>query len=149
MRGRLGATVDSQAEPFELDGTVYPVTLVDSDITLSAIATAVLLGVPASAGELIAPAINTRLANTGALAAGNWTLTVWVGASEGNSFRLRRRNALDVADVWSFRFQLGVIQPFVIVLRVAVAQNEFFVVENVVAGTAGIAYQAAIFAAAG
>jgi len=137
-----------------LSDTVIPVALVDSEVTLNASASTPLVNVPASGGELTAPAANTRLATTGALPAGPYSMVFWVAANEQNTARLRRRNAADTADVWSFRFPFGIsatagLPLTVLALRLNLAPNELVVIENVVAGGAGQQYQASIFVNAG
>jgi hypothetical protein len=129
------------------DPVVHPVALVDGSVqavTLQA------LDVPFTAGELVNPAANTRLASTGALVAGQFNLTIIIAAGESNRFRLRRRNAADAADIWS---QLltnaggSATSPgstLIIPLRVIVSAGELIVVENVGAGAA--TYQASIWA---
>lgn len=135
--------------------TVAPVAIVDSYVTLASSAVPPLFGSPSTAGELVAPAANTRLADTGQLAAGNWTFTAIMTSGEGTGvFRVKRRNAADAADVWSLRFtagQAGANQgiPIIWTARVSVAQNERLVIENPVAGTAGVTYQAGLFVVAG
>jgi hypothetical protein len=127
------------------DPVVHPVAVVDGSIQAVAGQT---LDVPFTAGEVTAPAANTRLANSGALVAGVYNLTVWWGTSDTNGIRLRRRNAGDTADIWSFRMQSGGVggTPMApIPLRVLVAVNEFFVVENIGAGGVGVVYQATIW----
>jgi hypothetical protein len=135
-----------------LSDQVVPVALVDSSVTLNASSSTPLVNVPATAQEQIAPAANFRLANTGALPAGAYTMVFWLGTKESNEFRIRRRNAADTADVWTFRFSTGATQGpgFVNVgLRLILAVNEFVVIENVQAGGAGSPYQASIFVNAG
>jgi hypothetical protein len=134
---------------FALDTVVTPVSLVDSDITLNAAASTPLVNVPVSGGEFIAPAINTRLANTGALPAGPYTMVFWVSAGEIAGIRFRRRNAADTADIWAHRWNLASGFPIMVALRLQLALNEFVVVENTAAGAAGIGYQASIFVSAG
>lgn len=132
-----------------LSDTVQPVALVDSSVTLNASSSTPLVNVPASALEVIAPGIGTRLATTGALPAGPYSMVFWIAAGETNAFRIRRRNAADTADVWSFRFVIPNANSLVVALRLQLAVNEFVVVENIFGGTAGIVYQASIFVAAG
>lgn len=133
--------------------TVQPVALVDSEVSLSAVASTALLGTPASAGELVAPAANTRLADTGALAAGSWSFAIVMSANDSNTMRVRRRNAADAGDIWSFRVPFASstgIMTFVFPLfRSTIGVNERLVVENVAAGGAGTTYQASIFATQG
>jgi hypothetical protein len=137
---------------WQLDDVVIPVALVDSEITLNAAVATPLVNVPASGGELVAPAANTRLATTGPLPAGPYSIVFWIGVPEGNYIRIRRRNAADTADVWAHRFWMGSAngQPFgALALRLVLALNEFVVVENVVVGGAGLVYQASLFVNAG
>lgn len=143
-----------QSSPiFALDEVVRPVAIVDSAVDLTVSSLLEAYGTPASAGEVVAPAINTRLADTGALAAGSWTFMVWVGSLDASqSYRLRRRNAADAADVWSFRFFPNVANGPGFAqfrFRVGVASGERLVVENAAAGGGGSTYQASIFAVAG
>lgn len=136
-----------------MSDTVVPVALVDSSITLNASASTPLVNVPASAGELAVPAAGTRLATTGALPAGPYSMVFWISHNDAQSFRIRRRNAADTADIWSFRMHnllantgCGLLQ---LALRLNLAVNEFVVVENVAVGGAGSLYQASIFVSAG
>ncbi len=133
--------------------TIIPVALVDAGaVTLQATATPFPLGTPASAGELTAPVAGTRLADTLALAAGQWNVLFWYNAGEGSTFRVRKRNAGDTADVWSQRVNGGAnpgataLQPPPVgPLRITFANNERLVIENVNAGGVGIVYQANIW----
>lgn len=147
--GKLGIT---GIKGWFLSDQVVPVALVDSEVTLNASSTTPLVNVPASAGEQVAPAANFRLATTGPLPAGPYTMVFWIGTSEANGFRIRRRNAADAADVWSFRLNTGVTNGpgFInIALRLVLNVNELVVIENVTVGGAGTAYQASIFVSAG
>jgi hypothetical protein len=143
---RLGAAPNMGG--FALDTIVTPVSLVDSDITLNASTSTPLVNVPFTANEVIAPAAATRLANTGALPAGPYSMVFWISSSESNSYRIRRRNAADNADIWSFRFNVT-NNSWVTSLRLILALNELIVVENITLGGAGSFYQAAIFSSAG
>lgn len=148
---KLGLT---QSPRFTLNDVVQPVALVDSEITLNAITVPTLYGTPASGGETAAPGAGTRLADTGQLTAGAWVCTVFFssndnGAAPNNlAWRLRRRNAADAADIWSFRFAQGTanVAWSPITLRLTFAQSERLVVETVGAATAATTYQASIFA---
>src|SRR5438876_11576019 len=103
---------------------VLPVALVDTSVAINALQVLPAFGSPASGGELVAPAANTRLADTGALAAGTYTFTVWVGASEGNTgLRIRRRNAADAADIWLQRFGSGAAFCIQVTFRTPLAAN--------------------------
>lgn len=142
---RLGVTPFPR-EPFELARTVVPVSLVDSDIILSATLLPVL-GTPASAGELTAPAANTILADSGPLNAGNYAILWWVSANDPNAFRLQRRNAGNTADVWAYRMQVGTsVFSAPALIHAEVQQNERFRILNVATGTAGTVYHAVLWA---
>ena len=139
---------------WSLSDLVIPVALIDSEITLNASSSTPLVNVPATAGEVAVPAINTRLATTGALPAGPYTIVFWIAANEQNSYRIRRRNAADTADIWSFRAFTGGAAAFIdgflnFALRLNLAVNEFVVVENVNVGNAWSVYQASLFVNAG
>ena len=92
-------------EGFELSNVVQPVSIVDSDVTLSAVVSTQNLDVPASAGELVAPAAAVVLADSGALAVGNWNISIMVSSlGETNlvfSFAVERRDAANAANIWS------------------------------------------------
>ena len=79
-------------------------------------------------------------------------MVFWISADESNTFRLRRRNAADTADIWGMRISSsgGARTTFLnFALRLNLAVNEFVVIENAGAGNAGVAYQASIFVNAG
>lgn len=133
-----------------LSDTLVPVAIVDSEITLSATSTTPLLGTPASGGEIVAPAAGSTLATTGPLAAGVYSILIWIGISEANSLRIRRRNAADTADIWSFRLpMIANTAVFIGPLRVSVAQNEAIRVDVIALGGGGQVYQAEIFSSPG
>jgi hypothetical protein len=143
---RLGAAPNLGG--FALDTVVTPVSLVDSDVTLNASTSTPLVNVPASNGEIVNPLANARLASTGALPAGPYSMVFWLSANAANELRIRRRNAADAADIWAFRFGIqGTNGVLVFSLRLLLALNELMVVE-VINATAGT-YQAAIFSSAG
>jgi hypothetical protein len=145
LLARLGAAPNLGG--FALDTVVTPVSLVDSDISLNAVAATPLLNVPFTGGELVAPAAATRLADTGQLPAGNYNFLLMFSANDPNAFRIRRRNATDAADVWTYRMQIGtsIFHPM-LQLRLVMLANERLVIENVTAGGATLVYQAVIFA---
>jgi hypothetical protein len=136
-----------------LADTVVPVALVDTGVALNATTILPAFGTPFSAGELTGVfAANTRLVDTGQLAAGTYSVFAWMTVGEvTQALRMKRRNAADAADIWSQRFtwiqsQLGVV---IVSFRLSLAANERLVIENVNAAGAGAVYQAAIFLAAG
>lgn len=128
---------------------VVPVAIVDGSIQAVGLQT---LDVPFTAGETTAPGAGTRLATGPPLAAGQYNLTFMIFANESASYRLRRRNAADSADIWAQRVSAGSaiasnpnIGLPIYAMRVVAAANEFFVLENVGAGGAGIVYQASLW----
>jgi hypothetical protein len=135
-----------------LDPVVRPVAIVDGSVQAISGQT---LDIPSTAGETTAPGANTRLATTPPLPAGQFNLTFAVSSgTDGRDFRLRRRNAADSADIWAIRWvnaQTGSTpvgktdEMHFNTMRVLVAASEFFVIENVGAGSAGVVYQASIW----
>lgn len=131
-----------------LGDVVVPVALVDAaSANLNVTALAPLYNTPASAGELVAPAANTRLADTGQLPAGNYTFVFTMAAGEAALFRIRRRNAADAADIYTM-LQRTTAQgsSYVFQMRLTMAASERMVIENPTVGGAGVLYHAAIFA---
>lgn len=120
-----------------LDPVVRPVAIVDGSVQASTLQT---LDVPFTAGETTAPAANTRLMTGPPLALGQWNVTLLLSAGENCTWRVRRRNAADSADVWEQRIDSRGSGFTPIALRALVAAGEFFVVENVNVGGAGNVY---------
>lgn len=88
---------------FVLRGEVTPVVLVGSTTEIQSISTPMTLGIPATNGDLSAPADLTILADTGPLAAGVYAVFVTAGQTNaGNSagFRIQRRNAANSVTIW-------------------------------------------------
>jgi len=138
----------AQPPAFDLNSVVTPVVIVDSSIPISVQAQQPLLGTPASAGEIANPAANSRLADTGALAVGAWSFYITIFAQQQSYLRVRRRNAADAADVWSFIVGIDTVdQGSQLTFRATMLAGERLVVENPVVGV-GI-YQAAVFATPG
>ncbi len=131
------------------DDTVFPVALIDAgQVTLTATTAPQPLGTPATAGELVAPLANTRLADTGPLAGGAWNITIALNANDPNNFRLRRRNAADAADIWSQRLSISTAAGITFIFlsfRITLVSNERLVLENISAAVAGTIYQASIW----
>lgn len=126
---------------------VTPVSIVDSDITLSAISTTQLLDTPFTAGVQAAPVINTVLADSGAQNAGNYFVTLMMSCSEGitnNTLALQRRDAANAANIWEQRFYtlLNTVDSTRMVMncQVKLSQNERLRILNLVAGGAGSVY---------
>jgi hypothetical protein len=140
---------EAVGEPFMLQNLIVPVALVDPP-TLTATISTIVLGTPATIGETTAPVANTRLADTGQLAAGNWQVLFAFGGEDANGFRIRRRNALDAADVWSFRYSLigatvNMTPIFLGPYLITLLGNERLAIENINAGSGGRVYQASIW----
>jgi hypothetical protein len=165
-QARVNATFDALLQRLQIyaadrgelshmyEATIIPVVLVDAGgVTLQATSTPFPLGTPASAGELTAPAAATRLADTGALAAGQWNVFLMAGCQDTSNLRLKKRNSGDTADVWAQRLYargggtatrdetFDIIGP----LRITLANNERLVVETVGGSTAGAIYNANIW----
>ena len=125
---------------------ILPVAIVDGQV--SAVATSSPpLDTPFTAGELTSPVANTRLADTGALVAGQYNITLALMSGDINNIRLRRRNAADNADIWSQR--LAVAQTpgafLTLQLRLILAAGERVVVEIVSPAVLNSVYQASIW----
>jgi hypothetical protein len=84
------------------------------------------------------------LADTGQLPAGDYNVTVVISSPDSNSYRLRRRNAADTADIWSHRLTINAFGAFEFTSRLNISTNERLVVENLVLGVG--TYQASIWA---
>lgn len=88
---------------FVLRGEVTPVVLVGSTTEIQSISTPMTLDVPATGGDLAAPADLTILADTGPLADGVYAVYVTVGqtnAANSAGFRIQRRNAANAVTIW-------------------------------------------------
>lgn len=147
----------AQPPAFDLDSAVRPVVIVDSSIPILVTPTDPLLGTPASAGEAVGPAAGTVLADTGALAAGNYTFRIFCTSDEvaggtGNQIRIRRRNAADSADIWSLLQTNASVNGAVnidITLRATMAANEILRMQLKNNATALKTYQGVIWVTAG
>lgn len=138
------------AEGFLLSNIVQPVTLVDSDISLSAVLTTQILGAPVS-GSQAAPAVNTVIADAGALAAaGTYQFTFFL-ATEGETGNremvIARRNAANAADVWaaSIVAAAGGLAPFNLTMTMGVSERVVVRMGSGLAATGGSNYHASIF----
>lgn len=110
------------ANGFMLSDTVLPVSLVDSDITLTSIVTPTILDTPATGGQLAAPVINTVIADTGALAAGNYSAYIVIAQDKSvsqNDYALQRRDSANAANVWTQLFSTRDAAQSVVVLTFA------------------------------
>lgn len=95
---------------FGLSEVVSPVSIVDSRITLTANTAPIVFTSVSSAGVKINPAINTILADTGALAAGTYDFKVWVMFQDSavlTNVEFQHRDAANAANVWTQRLTAG------------------------------------------
>jgi hypothetical protein len=112
-----------------LTNVVQPVSIVDSDITLSTTSGTPLMDTSFSAGLLVGPAAATVIADTGAQLAGNYFAVVMFSGTEVvnglSGINLARRNAANAADIWtqSFFANPGALNQ-VFVIRLILQTNE-------------------------
>jgi hypothetical protein len=141
-------------EGFDLINTVQPVSLVDSDIALPVITTSQLLDTASTIGLQANPAINTVLADTMALPAGNYLITVLISMADdtvAGAVALQRRNAANADNIWQHVFQsgigtnIGTPNNLQLSLRVRLAVNERIRVMVYQATGATAKYQATIW----
>lgn len=138
------------AEGYLLSNVVQPVSIVDSDISIPAAVSLPTIGSANSAGDQVAPAVDTVLADTGALAAGTYNLVLTAGIVNSTSslrgITLARRNAANAADIWTARLMCNSTAAFVpIALRCSCDLNERFVIRTGIIFGAGETVQANIF----
>jgi len=131
--------------PFFLSEIVAPVSLVDTQVTINAQTAPVIPTLRSSAGELTNPAANTRLADTGQLAAGDYYVQFFITINAGYTglIRLRRRNAADAADVSTLLLR-GEAETVITIIE-TLADNERLVLENSAAPGAGIIFEGVIW----
>lgn len=149
----FGLTQDGNEDlSVNVNGEVVPAVLVGSLVTLSANSTPMVHGVPYTAGELVAPAVNTVLADTGPLPAGTYNVRLIVSglnvtASWRTDFRLQRRDAANAANIWSQAFQVWEGSPrYDAVFAITLAANERLRIITVAATSAGEPIQGSIWA---
>ncbi len=133
---------------FDLRSEVAPVALVDSSVDFSASPNPAYRVVDVfSGGEVVAPAVNTVLADTGPLPVGSYTLQLTINAQENNDFAFQWRDAPNTASLISQVFRNGTItRTLTVVVRFEVQNaNERFRILNQQAGNVGIVYQVSIF----
>jgi hypothetical protein len=101
------------ANGFEMSNVVQPVSIVDSDITLSAISTAQTIDTPATQGQVASPVGGTLLADTGQLLNGTYSVFIQIGKAVNNSadFLIQRRNAANAANIWEMMGSLEISGP--------------------------------------
>ena len=114
-------------ESFELSNVVQPVALVDSDIAISAAQILQLGPLINSAGQVTNPAASAVLADTGALAVGNYSIIILYGqeqSSAASSIVVQHRDAANATSIWSQMFSVGTRQLAPIGLRDSFAAGE-------------------------
>lgn len=135
-------------EPFELLPSIQPVSIVDQDVALSAIATPQTLATPFTEGDVAAPAADTVLADTLAQVAGEYVATIMIFTNDAsNSFLIQRRNAANTDNIWRFRLRWAdtgkPMVPFT--LRVRLETNERLRIVNENIAVAATTYNAHIW----
>jgi len=138
---------------FEVSNVVQPVSIVDSDIAIPTVVTPPIFGTPFSNGDQVAPAVNTVLADTGALVAGNWVFTYVVSFYDAGAtvtrVAIQHRDAANAANIWEQNNYTSSANGRcfeVWTLAKTVAAGERMRIINLVAGAAGTRYQGQIFA---
>lgn len=91
---------------------LVPVSLVDSDITLSAISSTINCDTPFTAGPLAAgTAANTVHADSGSQAAGNYAVLILMSADMTagtfQTFLIQRRDAANAANIWEQEYAIS------------------------------------------
>lgn len=118
------------ADGFLLSNVVQPVSLVDSDIVLSAIVGTQTLDAGNSNGELVNPASGTVLCDTGAvLLAGVYAIQFEVSWRDANNSTIiiQRRDAANAASIWEQRYYNWAsltMTPRTLSFRVSLAAGE-------------------------
>lgn len=129
-----------------LHHTVQPVSIIDSRVDLTAVATPPVWDVRASNGEINNPVAGAELLDTGQLVAGNYFFEINAAMLGQERLRFALRNAADAADVYSDMIQNGGAgaNSFYGTWIVKVATNERVVVRTVTAVT-GLAQAVAYY----
>lgn len=136
-------------EAFLLSNVVQPVSLVDADIAIPTSSTTPKMDTPSTGGQVAAPANNTILADTGALAAGVYNVTIIMASDDiapSSAFvALERRDAANAANIWSQLFVTGSTLNPVLTLRVNISLNERIRARKQVNSSAATTYQVSIW----
>lgn len=140
------------AEAFLLSNVIQPVSLVDADISIPVTVSDPVFSAPNSAGLTTGPVVNTVLADTGQLAAGNWQFEVWMSfydSAANMRLQLQHRDSANAANLWSHTVSVrtggqGITQVFK--WAQSLSLNERVRVINTIAATAGDPYHVNIFA---
>ena len=132
--------------PFDLRSEVSPVVLVGGTVSFIAAPTPPYAVTDIfTAGQLVAPIINTALADTGPLPVGAYTVQLFGMVEEVPLLEFQWRNAGNSANLWTqfIRFQASV--PFVYQTRLNIENaSERFRVINTLAGAVGVTYQVSL-----
>lgn len=149
LLSRLG--VNRPQMPFTLDGDIVPVVIVESGIAFTASPSPPYRVTDVfTAGNQVAPGAGTRLADTGPLPVGAYSVMTITSSEEAALFEFVWRDATDAADLFRMRVSnILTSGPLIWKLdfRLLVENaNERFVIENLNAGGVGNNYQSSILA---
>jgi len=147
---RLGIQAVPSGQQWFLSDTLIPVSIVDSDVALTAIVTP-SIEVIHSTGVLVAPAAGTILADTGALAAGNYQFRMLCSVRDttnAQDFQVQHRNAGNTANLKEeeiYADPLTGATNFLYSKTLTIATNERVRILNRLIVAAGARIQASIF----
>jgi hypothetical protein len=133
-------------EGWEITNLVQPVSLVDSDVAITAIATTQVLEVPASAG-IVAPALNQLLANVGP-ATESREYSAFVVFSFGSTAApdvVLERVTSGGATIWSQLLTVPVAGTIFWPMRLKLQAGDYLRVRKVTAADPSGRYQASIW----
>jgi len=144
---RLLARYDGS--PFDLSTTILPVSIVDADIAIPAEVSTPTLGLPATAGDQVAPVAGTVLADTLDRDEGTWDITSQYATNDGGFLLYQRRDAANAVTIWEQRLRCDATAASAclpVAQRLVVGQGERLriVVEANAAG--GTTYKANLWA---
>ncbi len=142
--------VNRPPTPFTLDGDVVPVILVDSAISFVAAPTPPYRVTDIfTNGVIVAPPVNTILADTGPLLIGSYSIKFFLRVTESNQFNWEWRDVANTANLWQQQMAFLADQDgmFIWENRLEIQNDgERFRFSNITAGAVGAGYQATILA---
>lgn len=136
---------------FDLINTVQPVSIVDQDVALNVATTEPAFALPFG-GVTAAPGAAAVVADTGALAAGQWEFYIILNGVDTTVIlqcEIQHRDAANAANIWAGRsYGAGTTGQFLTQYRFGktVAINERIRIVNITAAGAGGSVTALIFA---